>query len=82
MPIERGTVVLSLAGRDKGRLAAVSSVSDTAVLVADGKVRPLENPKYKNRKHISVTEYRLTSADMATNKSLRRALMALGTANQ
>ncbi len=80
MLIERGSVVLSLAGRDRGRCLTVLSVGDTAVLVADGKQRPLERPKSKNRKHISVTHFKLSDADMASNKSLRRALTALGTA--
>ncbi len=82
MPISRATVILNLSGRDKGCLAAVLSVSDTAVLVADGKARPLERPKIKNRKHIAATEHMLTDADMATNKSLRRALTALKAAHK
>ena len=82
MPIEYGTVVLSLKGRDKGNFAVILAVSDTAVLVADGKQRPLENPKSKNRKHISAIGFKLTDADIATNKSLRRALTALRTAHK
>ncbi len=82
MPIERGTVVLNLMGRDKGSLAVVLSVSNTAVIIADGKSRPIEHPKHKNRKHVSATEFKLTNADMATNRSLRKALTAFATANQ
>lgn len=82
MPIKRGTVVLCLKGKDKGCLAAVLTDSDTAVLIADGKRRPLEHPKHKNRKHISVSAHVLSDFEMATNKSLRRALNALATANQ
>ncbi len=80
--MERGTVVLTLAGRDKGKYSVIVSLSDTAVLVADGKARPIERPKHKNRKHVSATEFALSEADMATNRSLRRALTALGTAHK
>ncbi len=80
MPIEYGAVVLTLAGRDKGKYSAIVGIGDTAVLVADGKTHPIERPKHKNRKHISVTELKLTDSDMATNRSLRRALTALETA--
>ena len=51
--LERGRVVISLAGKDKGRLMAVLSFTDREVLLTDGKLRPLERPKSKNIRHVA-----------------------------
>ena len=45
MDLKTGTVVISKAGRDKGRALAVVGQADGYVLVADGKERPLSRPK-------------------------------------
>ena len=42
--------------------------------VCDGKERPLERPKQKNLKHISLTETNLSEEQMLTNRSIRHAL--------
>ncbi len=48
-----GTMVFSLAGRDKGRIAAVVEVVDeNYILIADGRTRKTEAPKKKKLKHI------------------------------
>ncbi len=78
LTLQKGQVVRSLAGRDKGFLLAVVSADGGAVTLADGKRRPLERPKAKNVRHIVATPARLTSEQMATNRGLRRALNALG----
>ncbi len=72
--LDKGRVVLSLAGKDKGRLMVIVANSDRSVLLADGKHHPLENPKCKNIRHISATERVLDSSEMATNRRLRKAL--------
>lgn len=73
--LQRGRVVLSLAGRDKDRLLAVLAVDPAGyLLVADGKERPLERPKRKNPRHVAQTRRVLGEAAMATNRELRRAL--------
>ena len=64
--LQIGTVVKSLAGRDKERHSVV-------VALADGKMRKLETPKRKNKKHIWPTG-RLIQMDGATNKSIGRIL--------
>ena len=43
--LERGRVVISLAGRDKGRLLAVMQEEKNRVLICDGKERPVDRPK-------------------------------------
>ena len=47
-----GDVVLSLAGRDKGRMFFVLDVTDGYALIADGKLRRAGEPKRKKLKHI------------------------------
>ncbi|MGN0171686.1 MAG: KOW domain-containing RNA-binding protein [Acutalibacteraceae bacterium] len=69
-----GCLVLSLAGKDKGRLMAVVRDDEKGVWLADGKRRPLEHPKCKNRRHIAPTESVLDRASMTTDRALRRAL--------
>lgn len=74
MKPERGTVVCSKAGRDKGYFMTVIKVDDGIVYVCDGKERPLENPKKKNVKHIFSTDCVLSDNQLMTNRSIRHAL--------
>ena len=71
--LEKGSVVRSLAGRDKDRLLAVVAAEDGAVYVCDGKERPLERPKRKNPRHIEDTGFTLGTA-AESNRALRKAL--------
>ena len=68
------SIVKSVAGRDKGRLLAVVGECDGGVLVCEGKERPLERPKLKNKKHLVFTGQSLNEEDLNSNKSLRHAL--------
>ena len=72
--LQLGRVVYSRAGRDKAEFLAVVGCEGNALLVCNGKDRPLERPKKKNRKHIGLTNTVLDSGSMSTNRSLRRAL--------
>lgn len=72
--LEKGSVVRSLAGRDKDRLLAVMEVTDKAVFVCDGKERPLENPKCKNPRHLCDTGMHIELHAADSNKALRKAL--------
>ena len=50
---ETGRQVLSMMGHDKGHFyIVVDMLKDGTVLVADGKVRTIANPKKKNPKHL------------------------------
>ncbi len=73
LPI-RGSIVCSKAGRDSERFLVVLQVENGNVLVADGKERPVEKPKLKNIKHISLTRATVTEEQMLTNRSIRHAL--------
>lgn len=72
--LERGTVVKSSAGRDKGRLLAVMQSESGRVLVCDGKERPVDRPKSKNIRHVEPIGASITEAEMASNRDLKKAL--------
>ena len=74
--LQIGRVVYSRAGRDKAEFMAVVGCEGESLLLCNGKDRPLERPKKKNRKHIGLTNTVLDSGSMSTNRSLRRALNA------
>ena len=75
--MEKGTVVKSLAGRDKGKLLAVMRDCEGSVLVCDGKERPIDRPKSKNIRHIECVGLSVTENDMGSDRALRKALRNL-----
>ena len=81
MEFEKGTVVISKAGRDKGYFMVVLDEADGYTIVADGKERPLERPKRKNPKHLQKTNKRL-SLEQMTDKKLRTALRNQGSTDE
>ena len=85
MDISKSDIIVSLAGRDKGKLFYVLDVEENFVLIADGKGRKLENPKRKKLKHVrrvSRTETRvalkIAQGDKVLNSELRRDLATFG----
>ena len=76
MEFEKGTVVISKAGRDKGYFMVVLDEAEGYVIVADGKERPLDRPKRKNPKHLQKTGSKL-SLEQLTDKKLRGFLRSL-----
>ncbi len=69
-----GRIVCSKAGRDKGYFMVVVKIEGDFLYVADGKERPLERPKRKNAKHLTLTNTVLKNDSFKTNKSLKKAL--------
>ena len=69
-----GQIVCSKSGRDKGYFMVVVNKDDNYLYVCDGKERPLERPKRKNAKHLSLTNTVLEEDSFKTNKSLKKAL--------
>ena len=85
MDISKSDIIVSLAGRDKGKLFYVVDLEENYVLIADGKGRKLENPKRKKLKHVrrvSRTETRVAlkirNGDKVLNSELRRDLATFG----
>lgn len=73
-------IVQSTAGHEKG-LFYVIGVTQTHVLLANGKQRKLEQPKRKNRRHVcmisrpdTVTAQRLRRGERVLNSELRADL--------
>lgn len=55
MELQKGSVVLSRAGRDKGKFYAVVGVADGEyVFIVNGKMRPLAAPKRKKKLHLTL----------------------------
>lgn len=75
--LKRGTVVLSLAGHDKGGYMVVLEASKKQASVCDGKNRKLEKPKMKNMIHVKRINKRLNEKCLESNKSIRVALSQL-----
>lgn len=82
MKIGVGSVVMSLAGRDKGRFFIVTEIIDiNYVKISDGEVRPQERAKLKKIKHLKpngvvigkITE-KLGSGKQVFDAELRSAL--------
>ena len=74
MEVQRGQVVRSLAGHDKGGFLAVVQVAPHFALVCDGKRRPLERPKRKKLFHLAPTATVLPEEALRTNRQIRSAL--------
>ena len=56
LPIEIGSVVFSMAGRDRGRLFIVVEELDADfVMIANGDLRKMDHRKKKRRKHLKPT---------------------------
>lgn len=73
MEIKAGSVVISSAGHDKGRLMLVVGADGDRILVADGKERKLGHSKQKNLKHVQGT-LRSIELEELTDKKLRQTL--------
>ncbi len=77
MEISKGLIVKSIAGKDVGKFFVVFDYDDKEVVISDGKKRPIEHMKKKNKKHISLTTKRLNERSMETNREIRKALNEL-----
>ncbi|MBR5809640.1 MAG: KOW domain-containing RNA-binding protein [Clostridia bacterium] len=73
MEIERGSLVYSIRGRDKGTLFLVLKRDDNFVYLADGDLRKIENPKKKKIKHVNKTNT-LLEFDNISNSEIRKML--------
>ena len=85
MEIDKSSLVVSKAGRDKGQLFYVIDTDEQYVYLADGKSRRLEKPKRKKRKHVEQvprTESRIAekirNGEKVLNSELRKELASFG----
>ena len=80
MELVKGSVAVSLRGRDKGVLLCVIGTSGNRVCVCDGKHSRLSKPKLKNPKHIRPLNKKLSEEQTASDKSIRKALKQMSEA--
>ena len=85
MEVDKSSLIVSKAGRDKGQLFFVIDADEQYVYLADGKSRKLEKPKRKKRKHIEQiprTESRIAekirNGEKVLNSELRKELASFG----
>ena len=68
--MERGTVVIASAGKEKGGFYVVTDIlGERYVSIADGKLRTIEKPKKKNIAHLKRTN--TVISEIRTNRQLR-----------
>lgn len=64
-----GNVVYSKAGRDKDKMfVVIEVVNEQYLVVADGDMRKVENPKMKNVKHLNFTKTKAEDVVSCLNK--------------
>ena len=85
MEVDKSSLIVSKAGRDKGQLFYVIDTDEQYVYLADGKSRRLEKPKRKKRKHVQQvprTESRIAekirNGEKVLNSELRKELASFG----
>lgn len=88
MEIAIGSVVRSIAGRDKGDDFIVLAIEDNFVYLANGELRKVDTPKKKKLKHVQVSgkisEFvanKMATVGKVTNSEVRKALAELVSAN-
>lgn len=59
--LETGMFARSLAGHDKGRLYVVLEAAGEYALLADGRIRTVDRPKKKKRRHLQ-PDYEISDA--------------------
>ena len=72
-----GRLFVSLAGRDKDCVCAVVGMSEDEgyVMIADGKMRKVENPKKKKLKHLKpIAQAPVIPIERLTNRFIREAV--------
>lgn len=62
---ETGMLAKSKAGHDKDHVYVIIDVDETYVYLVDGKIRTMDRPKKKKKKHVQIIlkQYNLTGLD-------------------
>ena len=82
-PLSEGEIVRSCAGRDRGRAFVILKIVDADyVLLVDGRLRTLERPKKKKRRHLlKASDTRMELAGNLLDADIRKFLAAQGFQN-
>ncbi|WP_294814360.1 KOW domain-containing RNA-binding protein [uncultured Gemmiger sp.] len=76
MDFVKGQLVRSKAGRDKTRTLAVLEVEGEMLLLADGNLRKVGDPKRKKVKHVAPTTTVLANELLKSDQQLSDAIAA------
>ncbi len=86
MELTVSDLVVSVAGRDRGKLFYVIGTEGAYALLVNGKDRPIERPKRKKLKHLrrlthgeSTVAQQIQAGDKVLNAQLRRDLAIIAT---
>ena len=81
MDIEQSDIVMSLNGRDKGKIFFVLATADIYAFICNGRSRRLDKPKRKKLKHLRLeaksdcrAAEKIRSGGKLTNSEVRKAL--------
>lgn len=77
MEIQKGSLVYSLAGSDKGKTFLVLEADKEYAYIADGKIRKAEKPKKKKLKHLQKTNRVFDIEENIENFKIREILKTL-----
>ena len=77
MDIQKGSVVYSIAGSDKGGIFLVLKTEGEYAYIADGKIRCADKPKKKKLKHLQKTNRVFDILDNIENFQIREILKTL-----
>jgi len=77
-----GMFAVSKAGHDKGKMYVIIGQEDDILYLADGKIRGLEKPKKKKKKHLQIVSSeldpvivgKLTQKQTIYNEEIKRAI--------
>lgn len=77
-----GMFAISKAGHDKGKMYLVVGEDETTVDLADGRIRMLDNPKKKKKKHVQIVKkdfdtvlmHKLLEKETIYNEEIKHAI--------
>ena len=77
-----GMFAISKAGHDKGRMYLIVGEGENTVDLADGRIRTLENPKRKKKKHVQIVKkgleealaHKLLNGEILYNEEIKHAI--------
>lgn len=81
MDFVKGRLVRSKAGRDKTRTLAVLAVEGQMLLLADGNLRTVAQPKRKKMRHVAPTATVLGNQFLQSDQLLSEAIAAYDAAH-
>jgi len=78
MNFETGGLVISRAGHDKDNVYMIIGQEDDFLYLADGRLRPLDRPKKKRKKHVQLMRAAVPEESRSDDAALRHFLKSYG----